>query len=810
MPSYVDRRLEAICLKALSPSPAERYPDLDAMANDLDRWLSGKKTRAKPRRLPVAQVVTRNAAFLAAAAVALWLAVLLLAHRRSTALTIARLNQDRLRMVDALDERAGELDRKNREFAAKLAEQATQFEGERATFRQPLARLHLQRAESFEAAGDLLQACVHLASAIDQGAQSWNETEKQRVRDELAVLAASLIPALHPRMWPRFGGPMPRVEVPELNEWLGIERDHPTRRWPARPYDTHLAADRRDLAQAVSPGDKFAFLFPAAIWRCEDGSSVETAVEPSGCSAAAFRADGHTLLIAYGNRMVRFWDATTGKPSGDPVRHPQIVRSAAFAHDGRSALAAGQDRVIRRIDPATGQVGGELLRHPVSVKRLRYEPDSKEFTSLGHDGIERRWDVATGASRGIPVAHVQSVTKLALSPDRRSLLKVIRGSLPEQQFGQLWDREGHPLGQPFPMFSPAEATREISLDGEAILAGACRGPLVARLAISPAMVARMRGGDSLLRLSQDGKVALTVGLEGGLRIWDVASLQPRGPEFRASTSILALSRDGQVAATRGPGDAVRLWSTTRGKLLATLDTGGGRVSQLSFSPDGALALSWSEPSARFSAPPVRYEVNRWDVATGRSIGPPLSVGSRIRSAEFSPDGSTILTLGDQDDVRLWKTATGQLIGSWPLEPTGSVLAAAFHPDGKTLATGGLDGALQRWSTDTGLAAGPPIMVGSAIRIIAYAAKGRTLMTICTDSTSLWDAQTGHRLAPPLPAGGRSLFAPYTPHGAALSPDGMRVLTKEPYTGRTRLWDAMSGHPLGPACMVEGEPCAVER
>ena len=95
---------------------------------------------------------------------------------------------------------------------------------------------------------------------------------------------------------------------------------------------------------------------------------------------------------------------------------------------------------------------------------------------------------------------------------------------------------------------------------------------------------------------------------------------------------------------------------------------------------------------RLGAASVQYEVSRWDVATGRSIGPPLSLGSRIESAEFSPDGSTILARRS-GHARLWKTATGQLIGSWPLERKGSVLHAAFHPDGKTLATGGPDGAL---------------------------------------------------------------------------------------------------------------------
>ncbi len=230
----VDRRLEAICLTALSPSPVDRYPNLGAMADDLDRWLSGKKPKAKPRRLPLTRALKRHAAFLTAAAVALALAILLVAQWRFATLTIARLGQDRLRVDGELNAKVGELDQKTREFEAKRAEHAAQFENERASFRQPLARLHLKQAETFAAAGDFLNACVHLAAALDQGEQSWDEKEKQRVRGELAVLAGRLIPVSHRSMWPRFGGPVPRVVVPETSAWLGIESDHPTRRWPAR------------------------------------------------------------------------------------------------------------------------------------------------------------------------------------------------------------------------------------------------------------------------------------------------------------------------------------------------------------------------------------------------------------------------------------------------------------------------------------------------------------------------------------------------------------------------------------------------
>ena len=54
-------------------------------------------------------------------------------------------------------------------------------------------------------------------------------------------------------------------------------------------------------------------------------------------------------------------------------------------------------------------------------------------------------------------------------------------------------------------------------------------------------------------------------------------------------------------------------------------------------------------------------------------------------------------------------------------------------------------------------------------------------------------------------GAKGSFSTWVGDGAALSPDGMRIVTKEQYTGRTRLWDATNGRPLGPFCTVEGTP-----
>jgi serine/threonine-protein kinase len=76
----VDPDLEAVCLKCLKKKPCARYPSAEALADDLARWLRGKRTRVRPllpwtarircslRRHPVVCAITILAAIGAVAA----------------------------------------------------------------------------------------------------------------------------------------------------------------------------------------------------------------------------------------------------------------------------------------------------------------------------------------------------------------------------------------------------------------------------------------------------------------------------------------------------------------------------------------------------------------------------------------------------------------------------------------------------------------------------------------------------------------------------------------------------------------------
>src|SRR5882724_5366330 len=72
----------------------------------------------------------------------------------------------------------------------------------------------------------------------------------------------------------------------------------------------------------------------------------------------------------------------------------------------------------------------------------------------------------------------------------------------------------------------------------------------------------------------------------------------------------------------------------------------------------------------------------------------------VHSVVFSPDSRTLLSGGDDGNVRVWDVATRREVRRWKGHE-GGVLALALTGDGKTLATAGRDGSVRRWDVTTG-------------------------------------------------------------------------------------------------------------
>lgn len=77
--------------------------------------------------------------------------------------------------------------------------------------------------------------------------------------------------------------------------------------------------------------------------------------------------------------MVRLWDAATGQPLGQLLRHDAYVWAVAFSPDGKK-VATGSD-MARLWDIATGQPLGSPMKHKSFVLAVAFSPDGKKVAT---------------------------------------------------------------------------------------------------------------------------------------------------------------------------------------------------------------------------------------------------------------------------------------------------------------------------------------------------------------------------------------------------------------------------------------------
>lgn len=215
----------------------------------------------------------------------------------------------------------------------------------------------------------------------------------------------------------------------------------------------------------------------------------------------------------------------------------------------------------------------------------------------------------------------------------------------------------------------------------------------------------------------------------GFRVWDAQTgelMTHIGAETRYYELVLSKSKP-HVAALLNSCDLVHIWNYETGELLYEIQLENCSLPSADFSPDGSSLL-------------VAQEYDRpiiiWDTATGHE---------KWRSATdymwgmFSPDGLLIVAISNQREVDLLDTVSGCKVAT--INHQGAC-DAAFSADGRNLYTRSIDSnELRIWNTST-LNLMHVFAGGHGFRSPAFSPDSTQIITLEGSVARLRDLETG--------------------------------------------------------------------
>lgn len=294
--------------------------------------------------------------------------------------------------------------------------------------------------------------------------------------------------------------------------------------------------------------------------------------------------------------------------------------------------------------------------------------------------------------------------------------------------------------------------------------------------------------------SPDNRYVVTGSRDNTAKIWDVATGTPLETLFGHADWVtdVAWSPDGTTVATASADGSVGLWdmaalvasdeSSYAGGVSIPRGLAGSAASPpvMLVGHSGSVnALDWKSDSSALVTVGNDDTIRVWDAATGSKL---LQFGDHIGGisvVDWSPDGTLIVSGGRDDTVKVWDAATGTLKFTLT-QHIGDVTGVMVSPNDSLIATTSRDRTIRAWDVVTGALVFVTSGHTDDVTGLDWSPDSTRIVTSSDDHTARsWNAGAGDELFTLTGHTGRVT-------GAAWSPDGTRVVTSS--TDQTvRLW-----------------------
>jgi WD40 repeat protein len=160
------------------------------------------------------------------------------------------------------------------------------------------------------------------------------------------------------------------------------------------------------------------------VWNA-DGTLLSTISGHSDCIyGVALSPDGQTVATASYDKLIKLWDAATGKEIRTLKDHIDAVYALEFTPDGQRLVSGAADRSIKVWNPATGERLFTLSEPTDGVNSIAVSPDGRRLAAAGQDKTVRVWKLEDKSAtlETAMIAHEDAILKVIWSRDGKLLL----------------------------------------------------------------------------------------------------------------------------------------------------------------------------------------------------------------------------------------------------------------------------------------------------------------------------------------------------------------------------------------------------
>lgn len=432
----------------------------------------------------------------------------------------------------------------------------------------------------------------------------------------------------------------------------------------------------------------------AALWDLESLSVVQRFARHSeSISAACFSRDGKMVCTGSDDETARVWDTASGKELYAFGGHQFSVYTVCFSFDGKNLITTG-NRTVNIWDLSTGEKYRKVEIKGDAVKFLTYKMRTEKLLYGNHQGVYVGDNgIDSDFSLEKPDFPVRLNDAFTYSPAQNMFLTDQFGKIDIIELEQGARKRTIELQHfyPFaPLFSPVKDSF--------IFGGLTSASSWDLSRCAPSITYSYHSkGVGCFQYTSDGKYVLS----GGDGWWPLRlSEEASGEELWVfkeeiyGVTVLDITPDDKNIVTGDDEGKLRIHRLEDGKLLQELGDFGDFIASIDISPKGDLAVAaignYSHVNGKER---TRGTLVVLHIDSGEVVNKIGAHAGAVHTAVFSPEGKTIVSGGEDADIKLWHTETGEALGTFEGH-TGAVNSLLFSKNGNLLWSGSDDGTVQ--------------------------------------------------------------------------------------------------------------------